>query len=206
MRAEELKPASLMIRYSRWLRLIITLALISFERYGDKPKIPVLVVLEEFNVLGHMAVVEAAAGQIAGYGVKLWTVLQDLGQIKNLYKGSWETFVGNAGVLTFHGNTDMTTLEYVSRKLGGTGMIIERASGASMPQVYSGAKSTQEELRESPLLHPHEIERLFTREKNRMIVLIAGREPLVVERVLYHEDKDKAFKRLRDSQFTNRGR
>ena len=64
-----------MIRYSRWLRLIITLALISFERHGAKPKIPVLVVLEEFNVLGHMAVVEAAAGKIAGYGVKLWTVL-----------------------------------------------------------------------------------------------------------------------------------
>jgi len=36
----------------------------------------VLVLLEEFNVLGYLEVIEAAAGQIAGYGVKLWCVLQ----------------------------------------------------------------------------------------------------------------------------------
>ena len=92
-------------------------------------------------------------------------------------------------MLTFFGNTDMGTLGYISRKLGGTGMLIERASGASMPAIYSGARSTQEDIRESPLLHSHEIEQLFARERLRLLVLIAGREPLIVERATYYRDR-----------------
>jgi hypothetical protein len=34
---------------------------------GAKPDILVLVLLEEFNLLGYLEVIEAAAGQIAGY-------------------------------------------------------------------------------------------------------------------------------------------
>ncbi|MGO9545743.1 MAG: type IV secretory system conjugative DNA transfer family protein [Rhodomicrobium sp.] len=181
-------PPSMMARYSRWLRLIISMAMTSFERYGAKPKIPVLMLLEEFNVLGYLEVIETAAGQIAGSGVKLWTVLQDLGQIQKHYKQSWETFIGNAGVLTFFGNSDWRTLNYISKKLGGIGMIVERASGASMPQMYTGAKLTQEDIRESPLLHTHEIEKLFAREEGRILVTVAGRNPFAVQRAAYYED------------------
>jgi len=39
---------------------------------------PMLFLLEEFHSLGHMAVVEKAAGYAAGFGVKLWAVLQDI--------------------------------------------------------------------------------------------------------------------------------
>jgi hypothetical protein len=41
----------------------------------------VLVVLDEFATLGHMQQVEDSAGQIAGHGVKLWPILQDLSQL-----------------------------------------------------------------------------------------------------------------------------
>ena len=47
--------------------------------------------------------VEKAAGQIASFGVTLWPIIQDLSQLKRDYKDSWETFMGNAGLLTFHG-------------------------------------------------------------------------------------------------------
>jgi type IV secretion system protein VirD4 len=181
-------PPSLMARYSRWLRLVISMAMTSFERHGEKPKIPVLMLLEEFNVLGHMEVIETAAGQIAGSGVKLWTVLQDLGQIQKHYKQSWETFIGNAGVLTFFGNSDWRTLNYISKKLGGIGMLIERASGAGMTAIYGGAKAIQEDIRETPLLHTHEIEKLFAREEGRILVTVAGRKPFVVQRAIYYED------------------
>jgi type IV secretion system protein VirD4 len=89
---------------------------------------PVLFVLDEFASLGHMRQIEDAAGQIAGYGVKLWHVLQDLGQLKALYKERWETFMGNAGILQFFGNNDLTTLEWVSKRLGTT--TLEQQSGS----------------------------------------------------------------------------
>lgn len=120
--------------------------------------------------------------------MKLWSVLQDLGQIQTHYQKSWETFVGNAGVLTFFGNSDGRTLKYISEKLGGTGMTIERASGASMTALQGGARLKQQDIRESPLLHPHEVEQVFAREQNRVLVTVAGRKPFVVQRAIYHQD------------------
>ena len=40
---------------------------------------------------------ETAAAQIAGYGVKLFFVLQSLEPLKAVYKDNWETFLANSG-------------------------------------------------------------------------------------------------------------
>ena len=85
-------PAGRLATCSRWFRLFVNLALEAMEREPQKPPVPVLLCLDEFAVLGHMRQVEAAAGQIAGFGVKLWPILQDLTQLKRDYKEGWETF------------------------------------------------------------------------------------------------------------------
>ena len=112
-------PGMRMGTHYRWLRLMVQLALGAMERapveYG---RLPVLFVLEEFPALGHMRSIETAAGLMAGFGVKLWPVLQDLSQLKTHYQKSWETFLGNAGVLQAFGNVDATTTEYLSKMLG----------------------------------------------------------------------------------------
>jgi type IV secretion system protein VirD4 len=186
-------PAMRMSTHANWLRVLITQALIAFESEPGRPnRPPVLMLLEEFPVLGYMRAIEAAAGQIAGFGVKLWTVMQDLTQIKKLYRSSWETFFGNAGVLTFFGNTDVTTLEHVSRKLGRIGMRVTVTSNSSMPELSGGAKPFTETQQESPLLHPAEIEQIFRRDTNRMLVLAAGEPPLIVERAIYHAEEEFA--------------
>ena len=132
-------PATRMGTHARWLRVIINLALVAFERTKAKTDIPVLMVLDEFAVLGHMKSVEMAAGLMAGFGVKLWVVLQDLTQIKRLYKESWETFIGNAGVTTFWSNSDKTTLDYMSDKLGQTGVRLQQPNDTTLHQRLSGA-------------------------------------------------------------------
>ena len=65
-----------------------------------------------------MASIETAAGFSAGFGVKLWVIIQDLSQLKRHYKEGWETFLGNAGVVQAFANSDQTTLEYLSKRLG----------------------------------------------------------------------------------------
>ncbi len=79
---------------------------------------PVLLILEEMAALGRMAAIEKASGYIAGFGVKLFCILQDLSQLKAHYPQSWETFLANSGVITAHGTTDQTTTEYLSKRLG----------------------------------------------------------------------------------------
>ena len=151
---------------------------------------PVLFVLDEFHVLGHMSEIERAAGLMAGYGVKLWVILQDLGQLKQHYKEGWETFIGNAGVILAFGNTDHTTLDYLSKKLGNRSMVLEKSSGAGFSALAQGASATQEQLQTAPLLMTHEIEQLFDRDTGRVLVLAAGQKPVFLRRAIWYEDEN----------------
>lgn len=110
--------------HSRWLRLVITSLLQGLQRSPtDKTRPATLLLLDEFATLGHMDSIERAAGYIAGFGVKLWVILQDISQLKSLYKDRWETFLGNAGALVAFGNVDVSTLDYLSTRLGETEVI-----------------------------------------------------------------------------------
>jgi type IV secretion system protein VirD4 len=181
-------PATRMSTHARWLRVIINLALVAFERTKVKLDVPVLLALDEFPVLGHMKSVETAAGLMAGFGVKMWVVLQDLTQIKRLYRESWETFIGNAGVMTFWSNSDKTTLDYISDKLGQTGVRLEHRNDTTMHQRLGGAAGAREELRVQRLAAAHELEEMLERGKRRLLVKAAGQSPIILQRILYYED------------------
>ncbi len=181
-------PATRMGTHARWLRVIINLALVAFERSKVKPEIPVLMVLDEFAVLGQMKSVEVAAGLMAGFGVKLWIVLQDLNQVKKHYRDSWETFIGNAGVATFWSNSDKTTLDYVSDRLGQTSVRLSQQNDTTMQQRMSGASGRRDELRVQKLAAPHELEHMLARDEMSILVMVAGKPPVVLQRVLYYAD------------------
>lgn len=113
-------PQQRMADCGRWLRLMINATLERIYEIEEEPATghPILFLLEEFAGLGHMATIENAAGYAAGFGVKLWVIIQDLSQLKRHYKDGWETFLGNAGVVQAFANSDTTTLDYLSKKLG----------------------------------------------------------------------------------------
>lgn len=78
-------PARFIPTHARFLRLVLNLILYRMEAQGlARPKCghPVLMILDEFAAIGRMEAIEKAAGLMAGYGVKLWPFLQDLGQLK----------------------------------------------------------------------------------------------------------------------------
>ena len=141
-------PARFIPTHARFLRLVLNLALYRMEAQGlDRPACghSVLYVMDEFAALGRLEAIEKAAGLMAGYGVKLWTILQDLGQLKRHYKESWETFLGNAGVLQFFANADLTTLQWLSTRMGQVEVIREtRGSSESSTTGLSRSQSLTE--------------------------------------------------------------
>lgn len=168
----------------RWLRLVVQQALAAMERAPvPRGQLPVWFVLEEFPSLGHMRSIESAAGLMAGFGVKLWSVLQDLTQLKTHYPHSWETFLGNAGVIQAFGNVDVTTTEHLSKMIG-MAQVMERqeirVSGSAMAH---GDVGRRENLRNVRLLDPYEITRWFARETGRQLVLAPGRPPIYMNRL-----------------------
>jgi len=182
-------PAGRLATHFRWLRIVVNLALAALERTEPEQK-PVLLLLEEFAVLQHMEAIEKAAGQIAGFGVKLWAVLQDLGQLKAIYKERWETFLGNAGITTWFGLNDLTTLEYVSKRLGDTHFSRMEKVELTMNQRGEGAAEHREVVVTTKLLSPEEVGRLFARETGRLLVLHPGSRPLILRRL---DASDKLF-------------
>lgn len=181
-------PAGRMGTHARWLRIIINMALQAFEETPGTPEHPVLMVLDEFNVLGQMKSISNAAGQIAGYGVKMLTVLQDITQIQHHYKETWETFIGNAGLFISFGNGDASSVKYISEKLGTVSYLIDTNSGMSATAAMQGGVGSKESYRSDPLLAPHEVEQGFARERERMLVMYAGAKPIVLQRSISHED------------------
>ncbi len=193
-------PALRMGTCNRWLRLFANLSLAAFERERARPVPPVLMVLDEFAVLGHMKTIEDAAGQIAGFGVKLWPIIQDLGQLKTLYRDRWQTFMANAGTLQFFANNDAFTLEWVSKRLGTTSLIVKnKGEVGDQDQTSTGRLGHSWSIQTRELMTLEEVGRFFARDDHaqRQLVLLAGRDPIICQRVKY--DSHERFKGLSDA-------
>jgi type IV secretion system protein VirD4 len=167
---------------------MILLALSVMERTKVKPPAPVLFVLDEFPVLGHVYAIEKAAGLMAGFGVKLWVIVQNVGQLKRHYAKTWETFIANSGALTAIGVVDQESLEVLSKKLGRVQMLEQVSTDAVRSALVHGAVAFRDERHQVPLLAEHEIVSLFSRDERRLLVVGAGWPPAVAERFLYYAD------------------
>jgi type IV secretion system protein VirD4 len=112
-------PVGRMESHYRWLRMIVQLTCTVLEQMGAYPRgrTPILFMMEEFATLGHMEIMERAAAYFPGFGVKLWAILQDTTQLERYYKSSWETFLGNAGLIQCFANGDQSTLNYIAGRL-----------------------------------------------------------------------------------------
>lgn len=179
-------PAMRMGTHNRWLRLMINQALSAMERVPQKPiGGDVIFLMDEFPVLGRMESIQTAIGQIAGVGVKLWLVIQDLSQLQRNYADGWETFFSNSGIVQYFGNTDLQTTEYISRSLGQ--IVLETASigDVTLADRIRGATGITTTQQSFPLLHPDEIARNFARRHNNQLLMLAGREPVQIERINY---------------------
>jgi type IV secretion system protein VirD4 len=179
-------PAGRLHRYFRFFRLFINQLLAAVESEQDVPETPALMILDEMHVLGHMAALETAAGLFAGFGVRIWSIWQDLAQLKHLYKTRWETFIGNASVLQFFGLNDMTTLEWVSRRLGKSSILKISQNEQSLEDSAQGYSAQSRSIQETPLLSPDEVAYFFSRESNNQLIIFPGSDPIFLKRLPYY--------------------
>lgn len=182
-------PATRADLSKRWMRIFVNQLLDAMEREQTKPAAPVLVCLDEFPVLGYMKQLETAAGLIASFGVKLWTILQDWSQGKALYGDRWETFAGNAGLIQCFGNNDLTTTQYITGRLGKTQVESWRLGEVAQDQSAKGLSGRSESIELYDLLTPDEVSRQFSRDDRlkRQLIMLAGCHPMMIQRVLHYD-------------------
>jgi type IV secretory pathway TraG/TraD family ATPase VirD4 len=140
-------PQRYMSTHYRWLRMMISLTVTEMEKVRGKPATghPVLLVLDEFAGLKKMEVLENGVAQLAGFGVKMFFVLQSLEQLKGTYKDNWETFLANSGLKVFFNLEDNFSRDYVSKLIGETEVVREVRSGSEgVSESESVSHSTSE--------------------------------------------------------------
>lgn len=189
-------PPHYLAQYGRLFRLWITMAMASMTRTIGKPKdgCPVLFILDEMAQLGTMDMMRKAVSLLAGYGMSVWMIWQDLSQLKSLYKDDWPSFIANAKIQQFFGINDHETAKYISEMLGEETIKIEITSVSSslskerfalIKATKTKNKSRSNAEKERSLLNPDEVRRL---DRGTMLMFVQGVPPIAAERITYYSD------------------
>lgn len=177
--------------YARWLRLLVAQALRELARTPGASDPPVLFLLDEFAALGRLEPIERAFGLMAGYGVQLWPILQDLHQLRGAYGERAGTFLSNASLVQVFNVADVHTAEWVSKSLGTT-TVTYQTSGTSTShapnQLFSTqGSSTSTHYARRELMTPDEVMRLHP---SLELLLRPGEAPVVAQKVRYYADPE----------------
>ena len=185
-------PPNRMDAYSRWLRLLVSQALQDIARDAEasvgaqgasqRLKEPTLFLLDEFAALGRLEAVERAMGLMAGYGLQLWPILQDMSQLKDLYGERAGTFIANAGVQQVFGVNDFETAKWLSQMMG------QETTGYQTDSYKPGDNpSFSNNLTGRDLLTPDEIMQL--RPENQLL-RVQGQATAVAQKLRYYADPE----------------
>lgn len=190
-------PSDRLNTFGRWLRLLIQQAItVNARNIELQPEHPVLFVLDELPALGRLSMIEQAFGLMAGYGIQLWGVVQDLSQLKRIYGNGWETFISNAGLIQYFGSRDRMTADYFSALCGQTTVWnistgISRAIGSTRGNSISSSETTTNSDTTAAamrkLAYPDELMRL---PRSKQLLFIDNLNPIQSYRMPWFEDEN----------------
>ena len=103
-------------------------------------------------------------------------IIQNMAQIKELYKDSWETIPGNCDTILYLGGNESSTHKYVSEMLG-KATIDTKTHGQTKGK--SGSYSTNFQMAGRELLTPDEVRKLDNRYA---LLFIRGASPVMDEK------------------------
>lgn len=131
----------------------------------------------------HFVLDEFAAMPLPGYtrelatmrsrNISSSTIIQNMAQIKELYKDSWETIPGNSDTILYLGGNEQSTHKYISEALG-KATIDTKTHGQTKGK--SGSYSTNFQMSGRELLTPDEVRALDNRY---CILFIRGAKPVM---------------------------
>lgn len=189
-------PPDQMKEYRNWLRVIIQTCISAKIELGvNQTTQPTLFMLDEFPLLGRMKEIEESAGYLRGYNCKLVCAIQNIGQVKILYQGNWETFLGNAGAIIGFSVNDLESEKYMSDRMGKimaweTSYSINQGVNAQgMNGGMNEGKGVNQAQRERSVRFSNEIREQTARQTMRAFVIPADGKTLSIQRQNYDDIK-----------------
>jgi type IV secretion system protein VirD4 len=155
-----------------------------------------LLLLDEFTSLGKLPIMEKALAYIAGYGGKVYLIVQDITQLNGVY-GKENALMANCHVRIAYAPNTIETAKILSDMTGKTTVVEEKVSlsGSRSGHLKNASVNMAETAR--PLLTPDECMRLPGPEKDGqgrvtkpgdMLIFTAGQPPIYGRQILYFFD------------------
>ena len=160
------------------------------NQYGGRLPMPVRVMMDEFANVALPDDFERILSTCRSREISINIVVQNMAQLKALFKDSWENVTGNCDTLLYLGGNEASTHEYISKALGKE-TIDTRTRGVTKGR--SGSSNTNYQNAGRELLMPDEVRMLSNR---KALVFIRGERPVMDEK--YPIQKHPNFRRTAD--------
>jgi type IV secretion system protein VirD4 len=151
-------------------------------------KLQCLLINDEFTAMGRVGVITNAAAFLAGYNLRLLTVVQAMSQLDAVY-GDKEarTFATNHGLQILYAPREQRDADEYSAMLGHfTERATSRGRSRSFSQHGQSSVSRNESEQRRALLLPQEFKELGS---ERLVVIFENCKPILGEKIRYHRDK-----------------
>jgi len=174
---------------------------LTFE--GGRPvanyKHPLLCMLDEFPSLGKLEIVQESLAFLAGYGIRMYLITQDINQLTSEKTGYGrdEQISSNAHIQNAYPPNRNDTAAFLSKRTGQTTVVKKQVtvSGNRMVLVQGNSSTTLQEVGR-PLLTEDECLRLPGPKKDGnliveggdMIITVAGYPAIYGRQILYFKD------------------
>jgi len=147
-----------------------------------------LLVNDEFAAMGRVGVISSAAAFLAGYNLRLLTVVQAMSQLDAVYGDKdARTFATNHGLQILYAPREQRDADEYSAMLG---QFTERATSRGRSRSFSqhghSSVSRNESEQRRALLLPQEFKELGS---ERLVVIFENCKPILGEKIRYHREK-----------------
>ena len=143
------------------------------NNHGGELPIPVHIVMDEFANVALPDNFERILATMRSRRISVSIIIQNMAQLKALFKDSWENITGNCDTLLYLGGNEQSTHEYISKMLGKE-TIDTRTRGITKGQHGSSNTNYQNAGRE--LLTLDEVRLLAN---SNALIFIRGERPLI---------------------------
>ncbi len=90
----------------------------AINMYKGRLPVHVRFMLDEFANIGKIPEIDKILATCRKFEISIQIILQNLSQLKKMYKEGWEKFGGNCDTMIYLGGKDQFTNEYISKELG----------------------------------------------------------------------------------------
>ena len=171
--------------YSQLFETLYYMAETQYKKNRLKSRVRFL--MDEFANIGEVPEFPKKLATMRQYEISCSIVLQNLAQIKAMYKDDWPSILGNCDSFLFLGGQEYETVEYISKELGEQTIV---SLDRSMSNGKSSSASQSYKTTSRKLMTPDE---LIHMDEDECVLMIRGLDPFRTKKYEYTEHPNYRF-------------